>query len=59
MVSDTGSPSRLIVRAATVAVLSFVLLLPANAQFWGAPAATAAAVQSLCAGSFQAIMRCF
>ncbi len=35
MASDTGSSSRLIVRAATAAVLSFVLLLPANAQFWG------------------------
>jgi uncharacterized protein len=35
MASDTWSSSRLIVRAATVAVLSFVLLLPANAQFWG------------------------
>jgi uncharacterized protein len=35
MASDTGSSSRLIVRAATAALLSFVLLLPANAQFWG------------------------
>jgi hypothetical protein len=36
MASDTGSSSsRLIVRAATAAVLSFALLLPANAQFWG------------------------
>jgi len=35
MASNTGSPSRLIVRAATAAVLSFALLLPANAQFWG------------------------
>src|SRR4051812_40664144 len=34
MASDTGSSSRLIVRAATAAVLSFALLLPANAQFW-------------------------
>ena len=35
MASDTGSSSRLIVRAATAALLSFVLLLPANAQYWG------------------------
>src|SRR4051794_3529002 len=35
MASDTGSSSRLIVGAATAAVLSFALLLPANAQFWG------------------------
>src|SRR5215471_21399181 len=35
MASDTGSSSRLIVRAATAAALSFALLLPANAQFWG------------------------
>ena len=35
MASDTGSSSRLIVRAATAAVLSLALLLPANAQFWG------------------------
>jgi uncharacterized protein len=35
MASDTGSSSRLIVRAATAAMLSFALLLPANAQFWG------------------------
>src|SRR5262245_47848202 len=35
MASDTGSSSLLIVRAATAAVLSFALLLPANAQFWG------------------------
>ena len=35
MASDTGSSSRLIVRAATSALLSFALLLPANAQFWG------------------------
>src|SRR5215510_859053 len=35
MASDTGSSSRFIVRAATAAVLSFALLLPANAQFWG------------------------
>src|SRR5262249_60131505 len=33
--ADTGSSSRLIVRAATAAVLSLALLLPANAQFWG------------------------
>src|SRR5262245_3093358 len=30
-----ASSSRFIVRAATAAVLSFALLLPANAQFWG------------------------
>src|SRR5262245_3923534 len=35
MASDTGSSSRLIVRAATAALLSFAFLLPANAQFWG------------------------
>src|SRR5262245_55206810 len=35
MASDTGSSSRLIVRAATAALLSFALLLPANAQYWG------------------------
>src|SRR5262245_24918122 len=35
MASDTGSSSRLIVRAATAALLSFALLPPANAQFWG------------------------
>src|SRR5262245_34483039 len=35
MASDTGSSSRLIVRAATAAVLSLAFLLPANAQFWG------------------------
>src|SRR5262245_4833225 len=32
---DTRSSSRLIVRAATAALLSFAILLPANAQFWG------------------------
>jgi uncharacterized protein len=35
MASDTGSSSRLIVRAVTAALLSFALLLPAKAQFWG------------------------
>src|SRR5262245_3231636 len=35
MASNTGSSSRHIARAATAAVLSFALLLPANAQFWG------------------------
>src|SRR5215468_2384773 len=35
MASDTGSSSRLIVRAATAALLSFALLPPAYAQFWG------------------------
>jgi uncharacterized protein len=35
MASGTGSSSRLIVRAATAALLSFAVLLPANAQFWG------------------------
>ena len=35
MASNTGSSSRLIVRAATSALVSFALLLPANAQFWG------------------------
>ena len=35
MASNTGSSSRLIVQAATSALLSFALLLPANAQFWG------------------------
>jgi uncharacterized protein len=35
MASDMGSSSLLIVRAATAALLSFALLLPANAQFWG------------------------
>src|SRR5262249_32048386 len=35
MASNTGSSSCLIVRAATSALLSFALLLPANAQFWG------------------------
>src|SRR6516225_6301381 len=35
MASDTGSSSRLIVQAATAALLSFALLAPANAQFWG------------------------
>src|SRR5262245_66450491 len=35
MASDPGSSSRLIVRAATAALLSFAVLLPANAQFWG------------------------
>ena len=35
MASNTGSSSRLIVRAATSALLSFAPLLPANAQFWG------------------------
>src|SRR5262245_58870445 len=39
MASDTGSSSRLIVRAATAAALSFALLLPANEEFcvnsWG------------------------
>src|SRR5215471_15353540 len=35
MASDTGSSSLLIVRAATAALLSFALLLPASAQFWG------------------------
>ena len=35
MASDTWSSSRLIVGAATAAVLSIALLLPANAQFWG------------------------
>src|SRR5262245_23008746 len=34
MASNTGSFSRFIVRAATSALLSFALLLPANAQFW-------------------------
>src|SRR5262249_58520978 len=35
MASDTGSSLRLIVRAATAALLSFALLPPAYAQFWG------------------------
>jgi len=35
MASNTGSSSRLIVRAATAALLCLALLLPANAQFWG------------------------
>jgi uncharacterized protein len=35
MASHAGSSSRLIVRVATSALLSFALLLPANAQFWG------------------------
>ena len=35
MASDTASASLLIVRVATAALLSFALLLPANAQFWG------------------------
>jgi hypothetical protein len=35
MASGTGSSSRLIVRAATAALLSFALLPPAYAQFWG------------------------
>src|SRR5215475_10059914 len=35
MASDPGSSSRLILRAATAALLSFALLPPANAQFWG------------------------
>ena len=35
MVPDTRASWRLIVRAATAALLSFALLLPANAQFWG------------------------
>src|SRR5262249_12681367 len=35
MAWNTGSSSRFIVRAATSALLSFALLLPANAQFWG------------------------
>jgi uncharacterized protein len=35
MASHTRSCSRLIVRVATSALLSFALLLPANAQFWG------------------------
>ena len=35
MASATRSSSRLIVRAATAALLSFAFLLPANAQFWG------------------------
>src|SRR5262245_41032211 len=35
MASDTRSSSRFIVRAVTSALLSFALLLPANAQFWG------------------------
>jgi hypothetical protein len=35
MAFDTGSSSRFIVRAATAALLSFALLPPANAQFWG------------------------
>jgi len=35
MASNTGSSSRFIVRVATSALLSFALLLPANAQFWG------------------------
>jgi hypothetical protein len=52
MASDSGSSLSLIVRAATAALLSFALLLPANAQVLGkfmglAPAATAAAIRSL------------
>ena len=35
MAPDTGSSSLLIVRAATAALLSFALVIPANAQFWG------------------------
>src|SRR5215831_1606848 len=35
MASDSGSSLSLMVRAATAALLSFALLLPANAQFWG------------------------
>jgi hypothetical protein len=35
MASDTWSSSLLIVRAVTAALLSFALLVPANAQFWG------------------------
>jgi uncharacterized protein len=35
MALDSGSSSSLMVRAATAALLSFALLLPANAQFWG------------------------
>ena len=35
MVPDTRASWRLIVRAATAALLSFAPLLPANAQFWG------------------------
>ena len=35
MASDTGLSSRLIVRAVTAALLSFALLPPAYAQFWG------------------------
>src|SRR6266511_1352671 len=35
MASDTGSSWLLIVQAATAALLTFALSLPANAQFWG------------------------
>src|SRR5262249_49630702 len=35
MASDSGSSLSLMVRAATAALLSFALLLPAKAQFWG------------------------
>jgi|SRR5215472_1736660 len=35
MASDSGSSLSLMVRAATAALLTFALLLPANAQFWG------------------------
>jgi uncharacterized protein len=35
MASDTGSSWRLIAQAATAALLTFALSLPANAQFWG------------------------
>src|SRR5262249_2962481 len=35
MASDSGSSLSLMVRAATTALLTFALLLPANAQFWG------------------------
>jgi len=35
MAFDTGASLRFIVRAATAALLSFALLPPANAQFWG------------------------
>src|SRR5262249_49570878 len=60
MASNTGSSSRHIARAATAAVLSFALLLPANAQFWGnswggRPEPTPPAVQSLCAAALQSL----
>src|SRR6516164_1832089 len=35
MASDTGSSSRLLVQAAAAALLSFALLPPAYAEFWG------------------------